>query len=186
MRFSVLALATSLISAAMAQSCYITAPVAATVWKAGTKSLTVSWTPNSPITATSFAIELYKGDPTHLTLVANLGQAPPTAKTLKVNIDANLPADWYTIRIGGDSYSHYFAIDSATGAAPKGPVPVPPAATTTAVAVKTSAVATTAATTGASTPTSAVKANAGNYLSASTGSMVVAAAGAVAAVAFAL
>ncbi|KAF8928983.1 hypothetical protein EDD21DRAFT_369064 [Dissophora ornata] len=181
MRFSVVALAASFIGAAMAQSCYITGPVNKTVWKAG-QNYTVSWRTNPPVTAKSFNIELYKGDPAHMTHVMQLGQAKPSALHITVKVPANLTADWYAIQIGGDAYSHYFAIDDLKGTTPTGVEPTAVAVTTTA-STTTAVTTTTVSTTATATPTNVSKSNVGNQLS--TGPMALTAAAIVAAAVFA-
>ncbi|KAF9414549.1 hypothetical protein BGZ76_004836 [Entomortierella beljakovae] len=170
MRFSILALSASIIGTAMAQviSVNVTHPVAGDAWVAG-KSATISWVANVP-TVQNVTVELFHGEPTHQTLVQLLGSG---VKQLKI-IAPNVPADWYSVRINQDSYSHYFFISNATVLTPTAPEPGT-ATTTTALPVPTSTtVATTAnATTSAPTQTP-TKASAGNSLAA--GSLAIGAA----------
>ncbi|KAF8934913.1 hypothetical protein EDD21DRAFT_360564 [Dissophora ornata] len=174
MRFSIVALAASLIAAVMAQEAYPTMPIESTVWTAGT-AVTVTWKANA---TTALSVDLFKGDPTHQTLVQNLGTGTAGGTSLKVTLPATLTADYYSVRIG-DAYSHYFVIKSATGATPTG---VMPTVAATTVAATTTAATTTAATTAATTATStkaaattAAAVSGASYLSAAPMAMAVAA-----------
>ncbi|KAG0197104.1 hypothetical protein BGX28_009377 [Mortierella sp. GBA30] len=121
MRVFFAALAASFIGAVMAQQAYPTAPVANTTWNSPS-NVTVQWKLNTPPATTGLAVDLFKGDdPTHQTLVKNLGTGKPGATSLKVQIPAKLASGWYSIRIG-DSYSHPFVI-KGTGPVPTGPAP---------------------------------------------------------------
>ncbi|KAG0055510.1 hypothetical protein BGZ83_008386 [Gryganskiella cystojenkinii] len=132
MRFSIIAAATALVSAVMAQQAYPTAPIGTTVWTSGA-SVTVKWTLNPPAAKTGLTVSLFKGDPAHQTLVQDLGVGAPGGTSLQVTIPAKLPSDWYSLRIG-DSYTHYFLI-KGTGVAPT----APPAVVTTTVPATSSA-----------------------------------------------
>ncbi|KAG0302164.1 hypothetical protein BGZ98_007741 [Dissophora globulifera] len=164
MRFSVAALATSLLSAVLAQQAYPTVPIESTVWTAG-DSVKIQWKSNAPTVA--LAVDLFKGDPTHQTLVTNLGSPAAGATSLAVVLPATLAADWYSIRIG-DSYSHYFEIKGKGGVAPTGTMPVPPAATTVAAPGNSTTHTATAPTVTKSAAAAAVTGapNSANYLSA--------------------
>ncbi|KAF8964849.1 hypothetical protein BGZ46_000714 [Entomortierella lignicola] len=165
MRFTIVAVVASLISAVMAQDAYPTAPIATTQWVAGT-SPTVQWKLTNPANKTALSIDLFKGDPTHQQQVQSFGNAPAGATSFKITLPATLPADFYSIRIG-DAYSHYFVIKSATGATPTGVMPTAAVAnaTTSAVlpaktanATVTSASATATGTTTAAKPASGASA----------------------------
>ncbi|KAF9276624.1 hypothetical protein BGZ68_009896 [Mortierella alpina] len=120
MRFSAAILVASIIGAVMAQQAYPTLPVANTVWNSPS-NVTVQWKLGTPPATTALAVDLFKGDPSHQTLVQKLGTGKAGATSLKVEIPAKLESNWYSIRIG-DSYSHPFII-KGTGPAPTGPAP---------------------------------------------------------------
>ncbi|CAO3574630.1 unnamed protein product [Mortierella alpina] len=120
MRFSAAVLVASLIGAVMAQQAYPTLPVANTIWNSPS-NVTVQWKLGTPPATTALAVDLFKGDPTHQTLVQKLGAGKAGATSLKVEIPAKLESNWYSIRIG-DSYSHPFII-KGTGPVPTGPAP---------------------------------------------------------------
>ncbi|KAG0071984.1 hypothetical protein BGZ89_008713 [Linnemannia elongata] len=172
MRFSVLAVAASLISAAVAQvatQAYPTVPVANTVWNAGA-DVTVQWKLGSPAPTAGLLVTLFKGDPAHQTKVIDLGTGAAGATSLKATLPKDLASDWYSVRIGADSYSHYFLI-KGTGPAPTAPAPTGVTATTSSVAVPSvtnsnSTVKPTTATTTTATPVATVNKNAAGYLSA--------------------
>ncbi|KAF9276757.1 hypothetical protein BGZ68_009769 [Mortierella alpina] len=180
MRFSVLALAATVIGAVMAQQAYPTAPIGSTVWTVG-KSATISWKLNSTAKGIPLAITLFKGDPTHQTQVQELFAGAADTTSYKLAAVPDLPADWYSVRVG-DSYSAQFVIETAAGVRPSGAPPsvtsaAPVVATTTVGATPTAGNSTTAPTATGSPKTSPV--SAGSYLSA--GPMAVAAAAVVAA-----
>ncbi|KAF9965090.1 hypothetical protein BGZ70_005437 [Mortierella alpina] len=157
MRFSVAALAATLIGAVMAQQAYPTAPIGSTVWTVG-KSATISWKLNATAKGVPLAITLFKGDPTHQTQVQELSP---------------------------DSYSAQFVIETAAGVRPSGAPPSATAAPSAPVVASPSAAPATksaASNTTAPTATGSPKAapvSAGSYLSA--GPLAVAAAAVVAA-----
>ncbi|KAG0011337.1 hypothetical protein BGZ80_000761 [Entomortierella chlamydospora] len=170
MRFSAAALTASLIGAVMAQtttiSVNVTHPIASDTWTVG-KSATVSWVANVALPNNgNVSVELFHGDPTHQTLVQALGSG---ISQLKVAAVPTVPADWYSVRINSDSYSHYFFIANATVTAPATPEPGTATTTTVTTALPTTttvsstptANATTTTTTATSKPTSA-----GNMVSA--------------------
>ncbi|KAF9904582.1 hypothetical protein EC991_002571 [Linnemannia zychae] len=185
MRFSVLAVAASLIGAAMAQvatQAYPTVPVANTVWTAGT-AVTVQWKLGSPAPTAGLSVTLFKGDPAHQTLVQELGTGAVGATSLKATLPKDLASDWYSIRIGADSYSHYFLI--------KGTGPVPTAPAPTGITPTTATVATPSATTNSTlkpttvtsatpTPTVSKSENAAGFLTAAPVAMAAIAAAAAA------
>lgn len=172
MRFSIFAVAVSFIGAAMAQAAsqaYPTVPVASTVWTAGT-TVTVQWKLGTPAPTTGLGITLFKGDPAHQTLVQDLGTSAVGATSLKVALPKDLTSDWYSLRIGTDSYSHYFLI-KGTGPVPTAPAPTGIASTTavlpTTTASSNSTIKSTATTTAIATPTvPTVAKNAAGYLTA--------------------
>ncbi|KAF9923977.1 hypothetical protein FBU30_005963 [Linnemannia zychae] len=140
MRFSILAIAASVIGAVMAQAstqAYPTVPVASTVWNAGA-AVTVQWKLGTPAPTTGLTVTLFKGDPAHQTQVQELGTGAVGATSLKVTLPKDLASDWYSVRIGSDSYSHYFLI-KGTGPAPTAPAPTGAAPTTATTANPTSA-----------------------------------------------
>ncbi|KAF9169904.1 hypothetical protein BGX20_009689, partial [Mortierella sp. AD010] len=178
MRFSLVAVAASILSVVMAQQAYPTVPVATTVWTAG-KNVTVEWKLTNAADKTALGIDLFKGDPAHQTLVKSYGNAPSGATKYKIELASSLGADFYSIRIG-DSYSHYFTIKSSSGASPTGAMPTVGStnATTTAAATTASSTATKPAattTTVAGNSTTAGKASSGANMMAA-GPMAVAAA----------
>ncbi|KAF9573392.1 hypothetical protein EC968_008574 [Mortierella alpina] len=120
MCFSAAVLVASFIGAVMAQQAYPTLPVANTVWSSPS-NVTVQWKLGTPPATTALAVDLFKGDPSHQTLVQKLGTGKAGATSLKVAIPAKLESNWYSIRIG-DSYSHPFVI-KGTGPVPTGPAP---------------------------------------------------------------
>ncbi|KAF9345446.1 hypothetical protein BGX26_003123 [Mortierella sp. AD094] len=132
MRFSIAAVAASLLSVVMAQQAYPTVPVEGTVWVAG-QSPSVEWKLTNPADKTAMTIDLFKGDPTHQTQVQSFGSAPAGATKFKITLPATLAADYYSIRIG-DAFSHYFTIKSSAGVAPTGTMPAPPVANATTTA----------------------------------------------------
>ncbi|KAI1299052.1 hypothetical protein EDD11_006566 [Mortierella claussenii] len=205
MRFSVLAASTSLlISSALAQvvapappSLLVTEPTAANTWAVGA-AFKVQWAPNPastvPAPAAGITIELFHGDPTHQIKVADLADAttPAVKSPFQGKAVPAVPADWYSVRLNGDSYSHYFFITNATVTKPVGTEPTAP---TTGLPVTTasataSATSTASATTGVanittvstSTPTSSSKPSSGNSVQTAAGSLAAAAVVAVAAV----
>ncbi|KAF9352098.1 hypothetical protein BGX26_010025 [Mortierella sp. AD094] len=190
MRFSAAALTASLIGAVMAQtttiSVNVTHPIASDSWTVG-QSATVSWVANVALpNGGNVTVELFHGnDPTHQTLVQPLGSG---VGQLKIAAVPAVPADWYSVRINSDSYSHYFFIANATVKTPAGPEPGTTTTTTAAVPLPTTANATTvsstptanATTTANSTTTPTGKpTSAGNMVSA--GSLAIGAVAAVAA-----
>ncbi|KAG9325607.1 hypothetical protein KVV02_000632 [Mortierella alpina] len=110
----------SFLGVVMAQQAYPTLPVANTIWTSPS-NVTVQWKLGTPPATTALAVELFKGDPSHQTLVQKLGTGKPGATSLKVAIPAKLESNWYSVRIG-DSYSHPFII-KGTGPVPTGPAP---------------------------------------------------------------
>ncbi|KAF9089247.1 hypothetical protein BGX29_006261 [Mortierella sp. GBA35] len=174
MRFSILAIAATVIGAAVAQTsssqAYPTVPVANTVWTAGS-AVTVQWKQGTPAPTTGLKITLFKGDPAHQTLVQDLGTSTVGATSLKATLPKDLPSDWYSIRIGSDSYSHYFLI-KGTGPVPSAPAPTGITPNTSAVAIPSASGNSTIKPTGATTTTTATPAvttvakNAAGYLTA--------------------
>ncbi|CAO3564956.1 unnamed protein product [Mortierella alpina] len=182
MRFSVAALAATLIGAVMAQQAYPTAPIGSTVWTVG-KSATISWKLNATAKGVPLAITLFKGDPTHQTQVQELSPGVADATSFKLAAVPVVDADWYSVRVG-DSYSAQFVIETAAGVRPSGAPPsataapsAPVVASPSAAATATSAASNTTAPTATGSPKAPV--SAGSYLSA--GPLAVAAAAVVAA-----
>lgn len=127
MRFSVLAIVATLLSVALAQQAYPTAPVATTKWNAGA-AVTIKWNLNPPAATAGLKIDLLTGDnPQSQRVVATLGTGAPGATKFAATLPANLKSGYYSVRIG-DSYSSYFLIQGE-GPVPTGPLPT--AATTT-------------------------------------------------------
>ncbi|KAF8974907.1 hypothetical protein BGZ46_009603 [Entomortierella lignicola] len=175
MRFSAVAAAASFLGAVLAQtttpaptiSVAITHPVATDVWTVG-KSAVVDWValvPNLPNNG-NVSVELFHGQPAHQTLVQALGNG---VLQLKIAAVPTVPADWYSVRINSDSYSHYFFIANATVKTPLGPEPSANATTSAALPSSTAAATTTVANITSTAPTSTpttTKASAGNSLAA--------------------
>ncbi|KAK3848319.1 MAG: hypothetical protein J3R72DRAFT_428792 [Linnemannia gamsii] len=185
MRFSVLAIAASVIGAVMAQAAtqaYPTVPVANTVWTAGT-DVTVQWKLGTPAPTAGLTVTLFKGDPAHQQLVKELGTGAAGATSLKTTLPKDLASDWYSVRIGTDSYSHYFLI-KGTGPVPTAPAPTGVTPTTATVATPTATVPSvtkpTATVTASSTPTPTNNQNAAGYLTAAPVAMAAVAAAAAA------
>ncbi|KAF9130538.1 hypothetical protein BGW39_002948 [Mortierella sp. 14UC] len=186
MRFSVLAVAASLIGAAMAQvatQAYPTVPVANTVWTAGT-AVTVQWKLGTPAPTAGLTVTLFKGDPAHQTLVQDLGTGAAGATSLKATLPKDLASDWYSIRIGADSYSHYFLI-KGTGPVPTAPAPTGATPTSATVAIPSattnSTVKSTTVTSASPTPTTENRnQNAAGFLTAAPVAMAAVAAAAAA------
>ncbi|KAF8951504.1 hypothetical protein CPC16_010707 [Podila verticillata] len=160
MKFSVVALAGSLMSAASVfAQVYPTAPITTTVWKAGA-AVTVTWKWNPTPVTTPLDVTLFTGEITHQTQVVQLGTSVANAVSLKVTLPADLASSWYSLRIGTD-WSAPFIIQG-TGPVPTGPAPtaatstaaLPTANTTTASVTLTSATATSTTTKPATTSTS--------------------------------
>ncbi|KAK5820599.1 hypothetical protein F5H01DRAFT_338880 [Linnemannia elongata] len=129
MRFSVLAIVATLLSVALAQQAYPTAPVATTKWSAGA-AVTIKWNLNPPAATAGLKIDLLTGDnPQSQRVVATLGTGAPGATKFAATLPANLKSGYYSVRIG-DSYSSYFLIQGE-GPVPTGPLPT--AATTTLI-----------------------------------------------------
>ncbi|OAQ26292.1 hypothetical protein K457DRAFT_140469 [Linnemannia elongata AG-77] len=129
MRFSVLAIVATLLSVALAQQAYPTAPVATTKWNAGA-AVTIKWNLNPPAATAGLKIDLLTGDnPQSQRVVATLGTGAPGATKFAATLPANLKSGYYSVRIG-DSYSSYFLIQGE-GPVPTGPLPT--AATTTLI-----------------------------------------------------
>ncbi|KAG0263940.1 hypothetical protein BG011_007773 [Mortierella polycephala] len=126
----------------MAQQAYPTVPIAATVWNAGA-NVTVQWKLNASGEKAALAVDLFKGDPAHQTLVKKLGTGALGKTSLKATLPAKLDSDWYSVRIG-DSYSHYFMI-KGTGPVPTGS---PPTAAPTVLPTASSAANSTTTPTG--------------------------------------
>ncbi|KAG0322115.1 hypothetical protein BGZ97_008682 [Linnemannia gamsii] len=121
MRFSIVAIVATLLSVALADQAYPTAPVASTKWKAGA-AVTIKWTLPPPAATTGLKIDLLTGDnPQTQRVVATLGTGAPGATKYAATLPANLKSGYYSIRIG-DSYSSYFLIQGE-GAVPTGPLP---------------------------------------------------------------
>ncbi|KAG0292754.1 hypothetical protein BGZ96_003734 [Linnemannia gamsii] len=132
MRFSIVAVVATLLSVALANQAYPTAPVASTKWKAGTP-VTIKWTLPSPAATTGLKIELLTGEnPQSQRVVATLGTGAPGATKFAATLPVDLKSGYYTVRIG-DSYSSYFLIQGE-GAVPTGPLPT---AVTTSTPVNT-------------------------------------------------
>ncbi|KAG0064150.1 hypothetical protein BGZ89_009326 [Linnemannia elongata] len=129
MRFSVLAIVATLLSVALAQQAYPTAPVATTKWNAGA-AVTIKWNLSPPAATAGLKIDLLTGDnPQSQRVVATLGTGAPGATKFAATLPANLKSGYYSVRIG-DSYSSYFLIQGE-GPVPTGPLPT--AATTTLI-----------------------------------------------------
>ncbi|KAF9175320.1 hypothetical protein BGX21_007918 [Mortierella sp. AD011] len=186
MRFSTAALTASLIGAIMAQtttatiSVNVTHPIASDTWTVG-KSATVSWVANVALPNNgNVSVELFHGsDPTHQTLVQALGYG---ISQLKIAAVPTVPADWYSVRINSDSYSHYFFIANATVTAPVTPEPGTTTTTTVTTALPTTTTASSTPIANATTTTTTATskpASAGNMVSA--GSLAMGAVAAVAA-----
>ncbi|KAF9953422.1 hypothetical protein BGZ72_005442 [Mortierella alpina] len=182
MRFSVVALAATLIGAVMAQQAYPTAPIGSTIWTVG-KTANVSWKLNATAKGVPLAITLFKGDPTHQTQVEVLSPGIADATSFRLTVPP-VAADWYSVRVG-DSYSAQFVIEAADGTRPSGAPPsasslptAPVVATSSTAARPTSVASNTAAPTATGSP-KAAPVSAGSYLSA--GPLAVAAAAVVAA-----
>ncbi|KAF9425442.1 hypothetical protein BGZ76_003240, partial [Entomortierella beljakovae] len=92
MRFSIIAIATTLVGAVMAQKAYPTVPVATTVWTAG-QAPTVQWKLTTAGDKAAYTVDLFKGDPAHQTQVQSFGPAPAGATSLKITLPATLEAD---------------------------------------------------------------------------------------------
>ncbi|KAG0034934.1 hypothetical protein BGZ82_005545 [Podila clonocystis] len=147
MRFSVIAIAATLLSACsvMAQQAYPTVPISTTKWNAGAE-VTIKWRLNAPATKTPLAVDLLTGtSAASQHVVKTLGTGTAGGTSLKVLLPADLASGWYSIRIG-DSYSAFFTI------AGKGPVPTapaPPSVNATATLLPTSALPNITSTTSA-------------------------------------
>ncbi|KAF9139055.1 hypothetical protein BGX30_008417 [Mortierella sp. GBA39] len=128
MRFSIVAIVATLLSVALAQQAYPTAPTASTKWKSGA-AVNIKWKLNAPVATAGLKIDLLTGDnPQTQKVVATLGTGAPGATSFAATLPANLKSAYYSVRIG-DSYSSYFLIQGE-GPVPTGPLPT--AATTTA------------------------------------------------------
>ncbi|KAG0025277.1 hypothetical protein BGZ81_007289 [Podila clonocystis] len=180
MRFSAIALAGSLMSAASVfAQVYPTAPITTTVWKAGA-DVTVAWKWNPTPVTTPLDITLFTGEISHQTEVAKLGTSVANAVSLKVTLPADLASSWYSLRIGTE-WSAPFIIQG-TGAVPTGPAPTRAASTTAALptANTTTAASTAASTTKASATATGTPTPTGSGANALTASMALAAAAIVA------
>ncbi|KAF9570152.1 hypothetical protein EC968_002131 [Mortierella alpina] len=182
MRFSVVALAATVIGAVMAQQAYPTAPIGSTVWTVG-KPATISWRTNSTAKGIPLAITLFKGDPSHQTQVQELWPGEAGASSFRLAVVPELPADWYSVRVG-DSYSAQFVIETAAGVRPSGAPPSATSAPSAPAVASPSAPATSTVAKNTTVPTATgtpkpAPVSAGSYLSA--GPMAVAAAAVVAA-----
>ncbi|KAG0345360.1 hypothetical protein BG004_003775 [Podila humilis] len=155
MRFSVVALAGSLMSAAsvMAQV-YPTAPIASTSWKSG-QNVTVSWKWNPNPVATPLEITLFTGEISHQTEVKKLGTTAANAVSFKTQIPANLASSWYSMRIGTEWTAPF--IIQGTGPVPTGPAPTA-GTPATATVTPTSTVAKPSTTANTTTTTAPPKA----------------------------
>ncbi|KAF9146324.1 hypothetical protein BG015_011631 [Linnemannia schmuckeri] len=121
MRFSVVVIVATLLSVALADQAYPTAPVATTKWNAGA-AVTIKWNLTPPAATTGLKIDLLTGDnPQSQRVVATLGTGAPGATKFAATLPANLKSGFYSIRIG-DSYSSYFQIQGE-GPLPTGPLP---------------------------------------------------------------
>lgn len=137
MRFSVIAIAATLLSACsvMAQQAYPTAPVSTTKWNAGAE-VTIKWKLNSPATKTPLTVDLLTGtSAASQHVVKTLGTGTAGGTSLKVSLPTNLASGWYSIRIG-DSYSAFFTI---VGKGPVPTFPAPPSVNATTTLLPTSA-----------------------------------------------
>ncbi|KAF9928809.1 hypothetical protein FBU30_002080 [Linnemannia zychae] len=189
MRFSIVAIVATILSVALADQAYPTAPVASTVWNAGA-TVNIKWKLLPPAATAGLKIELLAGDnPQTQKVVAALGVGAPGATSFSAALPADLKSGFYTVRIG-DSYSSYFTI-KGDGPVPTGPMPTAgtalPTASTTATPIRPTTVAplpvpsaqtTTAASKPSVTPSSA------GFLKASVVAPVAAAAAVVAAMVF--
>ncbi|KAF9904774.1 hypothetical protein EC991_002344 [Linnemannia zychae] len=129
MRISVIAIVASILSLALADQAYPTAPIASTVWNAGA-TVTIRWKLTPPAAPAGLKVELLTGDnPQTQRVVATLGVGSPGGTSLSASLPANLKSGYYSVRIG-DSYSSYFVI-RGEGPVPTGPLPT---AVTTPVA----------------------------------------------------
>ncbi|KAG0331610.1 hypothetical protein BG004_001594, partial [Podila humilis] len=156
MRFSIIAIVTTLISSVLAQQVYPTAPIETTKWNAGSV-VTIRWKINRPAPTKPLNIELLTGTTAAAQhIVADLGTSPVGATSFKATLPAGLASGWYSIRIGGDSYSAFFTL---VGKGPVPTVPAPPSvnATTTALPSATSTVLTNVTTTATTTTTTLIK-----------------------------
>ncbi|KAF9367926.1 hypothetical protein CPB97_005150, partial [Podila verticillata] len=99
MKFSVVALAGSLMSAASVfAQVYPTAPITTTVWKAGA-AVTVAWKWNPTPVTTPLDVTLFTGEISHQTQVVLLGTSVANSVSLKVTLPADLASSWYSLRI---------------------------------------------------------------------------------------
>ncbi|KAF9326026.1 hypothetical protein BG006_010513 [Podila minutissima] len=180
MRFSVIALAGSLMSAASVfAQVYPTAPISSTVWKAGNE-VTVAWKWNPTPVTTPLDITLFTGEISHQTEVAKLGASVANAVNFKVTLPATLASSWYSLRIGTEWTAPF--IIQGSGPVPTGPAPTRASSATAAVPTTKAATnsTTAAATTKATTATTAAPTPTGSGASALTASMALAAAAIVA------
>ncbi|KAF9314049.1 hypothetical protein BG003_004578 [Podila horticola] len=180
MRFSVVALTGSLMSAASVfAQVYPTAPITTTVWKAGS-DVTVAWKWNPTPVTTPLDVTLFTGEISHQTEVAKLGTSVANSLNLKVTVPANLASSWYSLRIGTE-WSAPFIIQG-TGAIPTGPAPTSASSTIAALptANATTASTTASSTTKATTTVTGTPTPTGSGASALTASMAMAAAAIVA------
>ncbi|KAG0034045.1 hypothetical protein BGZ81_006386 [Podila clonocystis] len=183
MRFSVIAIAATLLSACsvMAQQAYPTVPISTTKWSAGVE-VTIKWRLNAPATKTPLAVDLLTGtSAASQHVVKALGTGTAGGTSLKVLLPADLASGWYSIRIG-DSYSAFFTI---VGKGPVPTAPAPPSVNATATLLPTSALPNITSTTSAlptsssgatvTAPTPAPSSGAGALSRASAASLAVAA-----------
>ncbi|KAG0262234.1 hypothetical protein BG011_000208 [Mortierella polycephala] len=167
MRFSIFALAATLITTVLAQQVYPTSPVASTVWSTG-QTVTLKWKINSPTSVGKLSIELLTGDnPQQQHVVADLGTAPSGATSYKATIPSDLPGAWYTIRIG-DSYTAFFVI-KAGGVGPTGPPPTTAPPTTAPAPPSVSTVTRTTTTKALPTTTTVLPTSSSNPMNAAVG-----------------
>ncbi|KAG0100178.1 hypothetical protein BGZ93_003644 [Podila epicladia] len=180
MRFSVIALAGSLMSASSVfAQVYPTAPISSTTWKAGAE-VTVAWKWNPTPVTTPLDVTLFTGEISHQTEVAKLGTSVANAVNVKVTLPANLASNWYSLRIGTEWTAPF--IIQGSGPPPTGPAPTRASSTIAALPTANATTASTsaAATTKATTATTATPTPTGSGASALTASMALAAAAIVA------
>ncbi|KAF9580028.1 hypothetical protein BGW38_003482 [Lunasporangiospora selenospora] len=188
MRFSVIAIAASLVAAAVAQTTaptvFITAPILSTTWAVNVDN-TMTWKDvKAGAPTTDVDVTLFTGDPAKQVQVAKLGTAKYADLKFTFKIPLKTKSDWYSIQIG-DVWSAQFKV-KGDGELPVGTPPSRNATSTTVTStITTASTATSTSTisknsTTSSTATATPTGNSGNYLSA--GSLTAAAAAAVAAV----
>ncbi|KAG0352462.1 hypothetical protein BC939DRAFT_172672 [Gamsiella multidivaricata] len=145
MRFSIFAIAATLVSAVLAQEVFPTSPIANTVWYKNTNA-TIRWKVLSPTTdKQKLKIDLLSGPtPQTMQVVDTFGTFEAGAKSAVVAVSKSLATGWYTLRIGENSYTHTFLIKTDS----KETYTVPePQATTTTIGLPTTTLPSTTTTT---------------------------------------